>query len=186
MNTVFASVDGVGAAWAASQDGSAELLHGFARGLLAFTEDPANKDIKQADIGAACARAEGRKDMTKGVVDTNTGLMVYPDKPYSPSWVSRALKAAKAFPEKPTDSATSAAFCRMFYGHDKRVAKAADPSAKDPQKNLDACVKNAIKAFEGGFSGADIIGAVTAAINAAVKARDSVPAADPNALAAAA
>jgi hypothetical protein len=132
--------------------------------MLAFKE--ANPTVKQTEIGQALATAEGR------------------ERPYDGSWVSRALKTAKAYPEPPKPGTDSAAFNRSFYGHDGRAKKAEAKGPATAETYISAAVKNAVKAFELGSTGAEILAAVEAGINAAVKARDSVPAADPHANAA--
>lgn len=104
--TLPVTLHAVGACWQTARSGSACHLWRFARGLLGFAT--ANPETKSKELGAACASAVGRTA------------------PYSPSWVSRALKAARATETEPVDPGAARVFLGLFHGNGRRASAKGD------------------------------------------------------------
>jgi hypothetical protein len=132
----------LGAQWAAAQGAGAALLWDWAQSVLRFTVgDP---KAKLADIGAACAAACKR------------------EKPYSKGWVSRALKAARAFSAKPASPEDAARFMDLFHGVDSKARKAKKTMSVDDA--LKAAAAFARKAVTLGADPDDVVSAITDAL----------------------
>ena len=124
----------LGAQWAASQSGTAVLVWRFSQSLLGFAT--ANQEMKLADIGVELGRAAKRAE------------------PYSKTWVSRAISAAKKYTREPENEEDASRFLDSFYGNETRrerqaKAKAATtkpaPTAEDALKTACHYAKKAIK-----------------------------------------
>jgi hypothetical protein len=123
---VCTSVQEVGARWSAAQGASVAALWVFAHSVLAFQS--ANPKVKLAEIGAACAVAVKRAS------------------PYGKSWVSRAVKAARAVGKTPATKDEASKFYDLFYGQSAtRKAKKSNPSAEDALKAARAFLRRAVK-----------------------------------------
>lgn len=127
-----ANVTELGCRWQAAQTGSVGLLWRFSKALLKFVEN--NPKIQQKEIGAACAEAANRRD--------ENGTL----KPYSPSWVSRALKCARSFPSEPTGNQIQQ-FDDMFHGNGapKASKSASESTAEDAIRGAISFAKGAVK-----------------------------------------
>lgn len=121
----------LGAQWAASQSGTACLVWRFAQSLLGFAT--ANTELKLADIGVELARAAKRAE------------------PYSKTWVSRAIKAAKTFTSEPETEEDASRFLDSFYGNETRRERQAKtktskttPTAEDALRTAVTYAKRAV------------------------------------------
>lgn len=125
----------LGKLWVAAQSGSAIFLWRFASGLLAYST--ANAKEKLADIGAGIGRSK--------------------------TFICRALKAARAFPNAPTTETDAQAFSDMFYGNEAQTAaRAAGTSATTaPASKVDTgkgFIRSGIRScLKGGMSAAEIL-----------------------------
>lgn len=156
MTTIIQNVDDVNATttttptlsdvanqWGVTAQADGELLWRFGRTLLAYVE--ANPKSKQVDIGVALAYAVTRP------------------KPYSPTWVSRALKASRAWEQPPANPAEGEAFRQVFYGHEARPTKVATPSTS-PDAALEHVARWVREALNRGATPAQVSACVASAI----------------------
>jgi hypothetical protein len=141
-NQTPATAQDCGALWAAAQKGSALFLWRFAHGVARFVA--ANPKVKLAEIGQACADSCGRA------------------KAYSKGWVSRAVKAAKAFPAAPATPEEAARFADLFHGNTPAQPKASKAgSAEDALAGAKSFAKLAVKR---GLEAAAVLAALAAAL----------------------
>lgn len=119
--SICASIQELGLRWKAAQGASAAALYRFAHSALAYQS--ANPKCKLADIGAACATAVGRQA------------------PYSKSWASRAINAARAIGKEPTTPEEATRFSDIFHGVNSAARKQKSASAS---ADADAALRGAI------------------------------------------
>lgn len=97
----------------------------FAQSLLVFTKS--YPQVKQTEIGEALAKAAGRVT------------------PYSATFVSRALKAARNITTEPKTAAEGVHFADLFYGNAKKNANRTVTTPDDKIKVGISWLKSAIK-----------------------------------------
>lgn len=131
--------------WAAAQSGSAIFLWKFSAGLLTFAGE--NPKLSMADIGTGIDRSR--------------------------TFVSRALKAARQFPNAPTVEKDQRAFVDLFWGNQAQTAaRAAGTTTTATPKSADEALRGAIRlaklAVRRGLASADVVEKITHAIETGV------------------
>ena len=114
----------LGAQWSAAQVGTSTLVWRFAQSLLGFAT--ANQSMKLAEIGAELGRAAKRAA------------------PYSKTWVSRAIKAAKTFTTEPQSEEDASRFLDAFYGNETRTERKAKARAAKTTPTAEDALKTAV------------------------------------------
>jgi len=130
--------------WASVVDAAGANIWGFGQALAAFMA--ANPNVTQTVIGTALAKQVNRS------------------KPYSKSFISRAVKASKTFPNKPETAAESEAFLEAFYGNVPGKNKEANKRGLTKAQALANVAMFAKKAVELGASPSDAIETVRSAV----------------------
>jgi hypothetical protein len=138
------NVGELGAQWAAAQMGNAVYVWRFSQSLLSFAG--ANPSLKLADIGEELAKAAQRPT------------------PYSKTWVSRALKAARTVQDEPQTESAATAFCDLFYGNVARTATTKAKTSPSAEDALKAAINFAKRAVKLGMKADEVAGAVSDAV----------------------
>lgn len=142
----------LGKLWVAAQSGSAIFLWRFASGLLGYVSANAKETIQQTADGMGKSR----------------------------TFVSRALKAARAFPNAPTATDDQTRFVDMFYGNEGKTAAQKNKTTANPADTGKGFIRAGVRScLKGGMSAEEISAYVAECLTGAAADAAKAAATDP-------